>query len=501
MTARRDISINIIDQSVTLREVLERLNIGIQGVMFVTDADGKMVGLFTDGDARRALLGGAALGDPAARHMNRRFTAGATHLTHTENLKLLTDKVRHLPILDPDGRPTDMITWAEMWRLPVMEPSLGGNELKYVSDCIASGWISSQGHYVTQFEDAFRAFHDIEHALCVSNGTTALQLALAALGIGPGDEVIVPDLTFAASANAVIHCGAKPVLADVTRDTWTLDPADVERKITPRTRAIMPVHLYGHPCDMDPIVALAQKHGLRLVEDCAESLGAEYRGRKTGTIGDIGCFSFFANKVITTGEGGMVITRDPELHRRMSILRDHGMEKSRRYWHVVPGFNFRMTNLQAAIGLAQMERLENFLSRREQIVARYDSFLAHLPGITLPPRASWARNIHWLYSILIDPALAGVDRDTLAARLGSEGIESRPFFYPLHVQPPYLHPRPGDFPITDDISSRGLSLPTANDIRIEDVDRVCESLVRIVNCGAQFQAALEPSANQSQQTA
>ena len=478
MTQPRDISRNLISHRATLKDVLERLNKGIQGVVFVVDDEGIMRGLFTDGDVRRALLAGHGLGDPAEACMNRTFTAGTADAARQENLALLNERVRHLPILDYAGRPVDMISWAEMWRLPVMEPSLGGNELKYVSDCIVSGWISSQGQYVRRFEEAFAHFHDTPQALTVSNGTVALHLALVALGIGPGDEVIVPDLTFAASANVVIHCGAKPVLADVTRDTWTLDPEDFARKITPRTKAVMPVHLYGHPCDMDPIMEIARKHGLFVVEDNAEALGATCRGRLTGTIGDVGCFSFFANKVITTGEGGMVVARDPELMRKMTILRDHGMEKSRRYWHLVPGFNYRMTNLQAAIGLAQMERLEHFLSRREEIVAQYDRHLSKVPGIVLPPRSDWARNIHWLYSILIDPALAGLDRDTLAKKLAERGIETRGFFYPLHEQPPYLSDEA--FPVTSEISARGLSLPTANDIRIEDVDKVCLGIAEVV---------------------
>ncbi len=479
MKPPRDISQNLLRNSATLKDVLESLNRGIEGVVFITDESGAVVGLFTDGDARRALLAGA-LSDSVEAHMNRKFAAGSADVSRQENLQLLNEKVRHLPILDRERRPVDMITWAEMWRLPVMEPSLGGNELKYVSDCIVSGWISSQGHYVGKFEEAFCQFLAVENSLCVSNGTTALHLALAALGIGPGDEVIVPDLTFAASANVVIHLGATPVLADVTRDTWTLDPADFERKITPRTKAVMPVHLYGHPCDMDPIMELAQRHGLFVVEDAAEALGAEYRGRKVGTIGDVGCFSFFANKVITTGEGGMVTTNDAALMKKMAVLRDHGMEKGRRYWHVVPGYNYRMTNLQAAIGLAQMERLERFLTRRDEIVARYDSQLFEVDGITLPPRAEWAKNIHWLYSILVDPQRAGLDRDQLSARLAEHGVETRGFFYPLHIQPPYLDETPGIFPVTCELAARGLSLPTANDIRLEDVDRVCEAITQIV---------------------
>jgi perosamine synthetase len=480
LTAQKDISRNILPLGSTLRQVLERLNAGVQGVVLMVDEEGRLRGIFTDGDARRALLGGAALEAPAEMHMNRRYTVGDASGCRQENLKLLTEKIRHLPLLDGAGRPVELISWAELWRLPVMEPSLGGNELKYVSDCIASNWISSQGKYVTSFEEAFGSYVGCKHSLCVSSGTSALHLALAALEIGDGDEVIMPDLTFAATANTVIHRGGVPVLADVDPRTWTIDPAEFERRITSRTRAIMPVHLYGHPCDMDPILEIAAKHNLRVIEDCAESFGARYKGRQTGTMGDVGCFSFFANKVITTGEGGMVTTHDPELHAKMAILRDHGMSKEKRYWHLYPGFNYRMTNLQAAVGLAQMERIGVFLENRECVVKRYNARLGRLRGIILPPSEAWAYNIYWLYSIVIDEAEAGITRDELAAKLAERGIETRPFFYPVHVQPPYLKYAKGEFPVTDWLSARGLSLPTANDIRLEDVERVCEAIEEIV---------------------
>jgi len=454
---------------------MELLNAGVSGAVFIVDREGVMRGIFTDADVRRGLLAGAQLDDESAKWMNQKFTAGRASASHEENLRLLSKRIRHLPILDEAGRPVEFMSWAEIWKLPVTQPSLGGNELKYVSDCIATSWISSQGSYVTQFEQAFAKFHDVPKALTVSNGTTALHLALAGLGIGPGDEVIVPDLTFAASANVVIHCGAKPVLADVDPRTWTLDPADFARKITPRTKAVMPVHLYGHPCDMDPIMEIARQHKLFVVEDCAESLGAKYKGRLCGTFGDAGCFSFFANKVITTGEGGMVFTRDAALHQRMNVLRDHGMEKGRRYWHVYPGFNYRMTNIQAAIGLAQMERIDFFLTRHREIARHYAERLRGLPGIVLPPEEPWAENIYWLYSILVDEEKAGVSRDQLVRELASEGVETRNLFYPLHTMPPY--PQEGAFPHSVHISARGVSLPTSKDLEPEQIDRVCDAIV------------------------
>ena len=456
------------------------LNQGVYGVVLIVDDQQLMKGLYTDGDVRRALLNGADLGDAAELHMNQEFTFATDDMGHMERINRLSEKIRHLPILDQEGRPVDMISWAEYWRLPVMEPSLGGNELRYVSDCISSNWISSQGLYINRFEETFRAYHSIEHSLSTSSGTAALHLALLALGVGRGDEVVVPNLTFAATANAVLHCGATPVFVDVDRETWTLDPSALDGAINSTTRAIIPVHLYGHPCNMDPIMRIAQRYNIPIVEDCAEALGAEYKGRLVGTFGTIACFSFFANKVITTGEGGMVITRDGDLHEKMTILRDHGMSRKKRYWHLVPGFNFRLTNLQAAVGLAQMERINDFIDLRLKLAEMYDLRLADLEGVRLPPRAPWAKNIYWLYSIIIDDA-SDVTRDDLAQKLRDLGIETRPFFYPLHEQPPYKTNSKQSFPVSSWLSERGLSLPTASSVRSEDVDRVCRTIREVIS--------------------
>ncbi|MFZ0549044.1 MAG: aminotransferase class I/II-fold pyridoxal phosphate-dependent enzyme [Candidatus Promineifilaceae bacterium] len=476
----KDIRKNLIDLDASLEDVLSVLNQGVFGVVFVVDDQGVMQGLFTDGDVRRALLKGAALSEAAEKYMNRSFTAGKTILSRQENLRLLSETVRHLPILDDAGRPVDMVSWAEIWRLPVMEPSLGGNELKYVADCITSNWISSQGRYVREFERIFADYIGVSHALTTSNGTTAIHLALAALEIGPGDEVIVPDLTFAAPANVVIHCGATPVFVDVNEETWTIEVEEIEQAISENTKAIIPVHLYGHPSDLDPLMAIAAKYDLVVIEDCAEALGATYKGCRVGNIGRVGCYSFFANKIITTGEGGMVTTNDSELANKMAILRDHGMNKEKRYWHLYPGFNYRMTNLQAAIGLAQMERIDDFLSYRQEVVERYNQHLSEIPGIILPPAKNWATNIHWLYSIVVDDTLTGINRDELARGLAEAGIETRPFFYPLHQQPPYQPQDQDAFPVATRLSASGLSLPTANDIRVEDVDKVCAAIERII---------------------
>ena len=495
----KSIKDNILFYHDSIQDLLEALNQGIIGVILIVDEMGKMVGLFTDGDMRRALLAGARLSEPVERYMNRNFTAGKISNSRMDNLNLLSESIRHLPIVDDYGRPMDVISWAEMWRLPIMEPALGGNELKYVSDCITTNWISSQGEYVSLFEKTFASYLNCEHALCTSNGTTALHLAMAALGIGPGDEVLVPDLTFGASANAVIHTGATPVFVDITKDTWTIDPVEAEKRITERTKAIMPVHLYGHPCDMDPIMDLARQHNLFVVEDCAEALGARYKGHMVGTIGDVGCFSFFANKVITTGEGGMVSTSNTALLQKMKTLRDHGMEAGRRYWHVYPGFNYRLTNIQAAIGLAQMERIDAFMEARQERVKRYRHHLSDIPGIIQPPHANWAHNIYWLYSIVIDETQTGFTREVLMEALRQKGIETRPFFYPMHIQPAFAQSKEGSFPVSDWVGHRGVSLPTSTKASLEDVDTVCGAIRQFAVDTQLIQSYIVPGTDQTEQ--
>ena len=459
---------------------MQQLDQGIDGILLCVDDKGAMQGLLTDGDIRRALLQGAELSDSVESIMNREFISGRAENTREENLKLLDSTVRHVPVLDSKNHPVDMISWSELWRLPITTPSLAGNELKYVADCIETVWISSQGSYIEKFQDAFSSYHGSGKALCTSSGTTALHLALVSMGIGPGDEVIIPDITFGASANVVIHTGAQPVFVDIDPETHTMDVDSVRDAVTPRTKAIMPVHLYGHPCDMDPILEIARQNNLKVIEDCAEALGAEYKGQKVGLLGDVGCFSFFANKVITTGEGGMVLTNDQNLFERMSLYRDHGMSKERRYWHLVPGFNYRMTNLQAAVGLAQLERINHFLHQRDQVVKTYNNCLKKIAGLNIPKSAVWARNIFWLYSIVIDEKILGIQRDELANRLVEKGVETRPVFPPLHNQPAYAHTA-ASFPVSEYFGSNGLSLPTGNTLSIKDVKRVCEAISTVLH--------------------
>ncbi|MFC1961737.1 DegT/DnrJ/EryC1/StrS family aminotransferase [Chloroflexota bacterium] len=357
--------------------------------------------------------------------------------------------------------------------IPIAEPLLGVEELNNVVEAVKSGWISSKGKFVTEFEEVFARYCGVKYGIATSNGTTALHLALVVLGIGRGDEVIVPTLTFIATANAVTFTGAKPVFVDSHPKYWCMDPAKIEQMITPRTKAIIPVHLYGHPCDMDLINAIARAHKLSVIEDAAEAHGAEYKGKKIGSFSDIACFSFYGNKIITTGEGGMCLTDNEELAVKLQILRDHGQHPARRYWHDVIGFNYRMTNLQAAIGVAQIKKIDALIERKRQLAKWYAKALEDLrrdADLTLPSEMPWAKNVYWMYTILLSEKL-GLTRDEIAVKLEERGTETRPMFYPLHVMPPYQNN--SSFSIAEDLSQKGLSLPCGFNIGKAEVAEIC----------------------------
>lgn len=362
-------------------------------------------------------------------------------------------------------------------RIAVAHPVLAGNEAAYVQECLETTWISSAGRFIGAFESAFADFCEVPHAVATNNGTTALHLALVALGVGPGDEVVVPSFTYVATANAVRYCGAEPVLADCDPRTLGLDASSVERVLTPRTKALIPVHLYGHPADMDPLAEIASEHGLVIVEDAAEAHGARYRGRRAGGLGDCSTFSFFGNKIITTGEGGMVTASDPEVEARLRLYRGQGMDPQRRYWFPVVGYNYRMTNVAAAIGLAQLERVDVLLAARRAVASWYDQYLDGLQDlVTLPVEEPWAHHVYWIYNVLL---ARGIDRDEVMRRLDADGIETRPTFYPMHVLPPYAAD-PALYPVADDVARRGVNLPTHGLLSEEDVAYVAERLAHHV---------------------
>lgn len=358
--------------------------------------------------------------------------------------------------------------------IPVAEPDLNGNELAYVKDCVKSGWISSAGGYIKKFEDKFAEYCQVKYATSTSNGTTALHLALSALGIKEGDEVIMPNLTFIATANTVRYCGATPVFIDIDEKTWNIDPSKIEEKITDKTKAIIPVHLYGNPCDMDAIIRIAKKHNLLIIEDCAEATGAEYKDKKVGSFGDIACFSFYGNKIITTGEGGMCVTNSKELIDKMNLFKNHGMNPKKRYWHDVIGFNYRMTNIQAAIGLAQLERIEEFIKIRRQNASFYNSLLRNIKGIQIPIEKEGTKNVYWMYCIVLEENANFSNRDELMNELEKQGIDSRPFFYTMSKMPPYMSNE--TIPVSEKVSSKGINLPSSTRLTQEEIAKIAKAI-------------------------
>jgi perosamine synthetase len=369
-------------------------------------------------------------------------------------------------------------------KIPVAEPYISEKEEKLVLDCIKSGWISSRGNFVKEFEEKFSSYIGTKYGIAVSSGTAALHLAITALDIKQGDEVILPAFTSISSANAIRYTGAKPVLVDSETHTWNIDPNKIEEKITNRTKTIMVVHIYGHPADMDPIIRIAKKYNLYIIEDAAEAHGAEYKGRKVGGIGDIGCFSFYANKIITTGEGGMVLTNDDQIAEKIDRLRDQGFNLKLRKWliHDFIGYNYRLTNLQAAVGLAQLERIEEFVRRHRENAYYYNHLLKEILAITLPPEAPWAKNVYWMYTILVNEEVLGITRDELMKKLEGYGIDTRAAFLPIHLQSPYKdiykHEK---YPIAELLGRRGINLPSGNTTTKEDVEYVVSAIKEILS--------------------
>lgn len=368
-----------------------------------------------------------------------------------------------------------------MMNIPVNQPLLSEQAKKNVMQAIETGWISSAGAFVDEFERKFAAYIGRKHGIAVSNGTTALHAALLALGVGPGDEVLVPAFTMIASIFAIMYTGAKPVFVDCDRETFTMRVEDLEGKITARTKAIMPVPIYGHSCEMDEILSLAAQHNLRVIEDAAEAHGGEYKGRKCGSMGDVACFSFYANKIITTGEGGMILTDDDALAHRVRKFKDLYHSDAKRFIHEDLGYNYRMTNLQAAIGAAEIEHIDEYIARKQHMAETYARLLADVPGLRLPITRSYVKNVYWMYAVLVDEKVFGMSKDALRAALKERGVDTRDFFYAPTDQPAIMNrfPDVGRFPNTEYIAANGFYLPSGLALTDEQMCYVCDQ-VRIV---------------------
>ena len=466
----------LINSSSSIKNALQAIDENGLSVCFIIDeVNKKMLGIVTDGDIRRAILRNVDLNSTILDISNKKFIFARISDTTEKINSLLNEKVKVLPLLDDNGIPIDYATISRIRYLPIYEPCLQGNELSYLNECIKTGWISSQGRFVKEFEKKIVEYFDIPFALSTSSGTTALHLALKVLDIKEGDEVIVPDLTFAASINSIIYTGAKPILVDVNENSFNIAPSLIENKISAKTKAIMPVHLYGNPCEMDEISFIARKYNLKIIEDAAESFGSEYKGIKTGTIGDIGCFSFFGNKTITTGEGGMIVFKNKELYNKAKILRDHGMIPEKKYWHELIGYNYRMTNMQAAVGVAQLEKVNEIVEKKIKIGKLYQNFLRNIPGVRLVEENSYSVNTYWLFTVILAKEM-GWNKNKIQQKLLNNGIESRNLFYPLHIMPPYKKYLSDKdiFPVSEYLSENGLSLPSSLFINENDVKEIAK---------------------------
>ena len=356
-------------------------------------------------------------------------------------------------------------------KYPVYQPYLGGNEKKYVIDCLETNWISSLGKYVDLFQNSFSEYTDIPYSSGVCNGTVALHLALEALGIGPGDEVVVPTLTYIAAVNCITYTGATPVFVDSSEDTWQMDPEDIRQKITSNTKAILCVHVYGHPCEMDTIMSIAKEHTLFVVEDCAEALGSRYQNKHVGNFGDVATFSFYGNKTITTGEGGMICTHSQKLFDKIIRLRGQGLAKNREYWHDMVGYNYRMTNICAAIGFGQMENIDSILIKKRQIANLYKDQL-YETEFEFHKENKDVYHSYWMNTILIPEDMS---RTKLRDFLGKNGIETRPMFYPIHTMPIYANDQE-KHSVAEDISKRGLNLPSYSNLGLNDIKFISNCL-------------------------
>ncbi len=359
--------------------------------------------------------------------------------------------------------------------IPLCVPEIIGNEWKYIKECLDTNWVSSAGAYVEKFEKEFANYVKSAGAVVTMNGTAALELALRTLNIGPGDEIIVPSLTFISPVNTIKYVGAEPVFVDVCRDTYVMDESKIEGLITSKTKAILPVHIYGHPVNMDYIMDIAIKYNLFVIEDATESLGSSYKGKYAGTLGHIGCFSFNGNKLITTGAGGMLVSNDEEVLKRAKFLSTQTkiVTENGGFYHPEIGHNFRMPNILAAMGCAQLEKVEEYVRVKRAHAALYNNLLREVKGITLNTEKGYVNNVYWLYSVVVEEEY-GISRDELISEMRKNNIEARPFFLPIHKMPPYENCKHGDMSITEELAQRGINLPSSVGLTESEIIKVCE---------------------------
>jgi perosamine synthetase len=470
----RDLTLEI---PVTLRSVMTLLSKSGEGIVFLTENQ-VLVASLTDGDARRAILRGVSLESQAIDVANRNVKTLTLLSSAVEIHQAFSPGITHIPILNQSGQIEKILRPGEKTIIPLCEPNLGKLESSLVNQAIDTNWVSSSGSFVGEFEASFSSYVQSEFAVSVCNGTMGLALALKLLEIGPGDEVLIPDLTFGATANAVIQVGATPVFVDVLSSNFSIDVIAAEAKVTDKTKAIIPVHLYGNAAPMEEILTFAQKFSLKVVEDAAEAIGTRIDGQHVGTFGDIGVFSFFANKTITTGEGGMIVLNDKELFTKARMMRSHGFTPENRYWHQMWGTNMRLTNLQAALGVAQMRRIDELVEAKSFIADCYMNSLSSIKGknLILPSALPNVNHSHWLFTIqLIDDDQV----DELQNYLQVNHIESRRFFHPLHNQPAFREYSAKNltFPVADQLYRSGLCLPSSTSLNHDEIKLIAHKIV------------------------
>jgi len=469
-----------VELPIDFKEALKTIEINGLGIIFFIDSSKKLIGSFSDGDSRRVILKETPL--PKTIEKNSDFYNKKPHYLPfncqiSEIWTLFHQNIKCVPLVDNEMNVVDFSTPSRVRKFPILQPNIGDDEINNLLECANTGWISSKGRFIKEFEVGFSGYLNGGHAVAVSSGTAALQLGMLALGIGANDEVIVPNFTFGASINAIIHVGAIPVLVDVDPETWTLSLRAIEEAINENTKAIMPVYLYGQAAHIDEINKIAKNNNLHIVEDCAEALGGTYKERLIGRDGDATCFSFFANKLITTGEGGMVVFKGKKIADKAKIMRDHGMSPQKKYWHEFAGVNFRMTNMQAAIGVAQLKKINNFLLKRKNVFKRYDKNFKSNSQLLLLPKNSWSENSYWLYTLVVRE-FTEKKRDKLLKALSDRGIDARPGFYPLHKMPPYeKYSNGSDYPISSFLGTSSINLPSSPSLTSDEIDHIAQTVI------------------------
>jgi len=465
-----------------LDNILKKIDKNLKGLVFIVDEKNKLLGSISDGDIRRGLIKRSInqIVRTNSKFVNTKpfslnfKTDIKTILYHLQN-KNNNNKYRCIPLVDDKKIIKDISTIENLRKYPIANLDLGDEEFSKAFDAIKSGWISSKGSYVDQFEKGFSKYLGGGYSVTTSSGSTALELALKTFKIGRGDEVILPNFSFAASINSIINVGATPVVVDIEEDTWTIDIKKIKKKISKKTKAIMPVHIYGQPCRLDEIIKIAKLKKIYVIEDAAEVLGGTYKGKKVGLSGDCACFSFYANKIITTGEGGMAVFKKKKNSEIASLIKNHGMSSKNFYYHTISGSNYRMTNPQAAIGLAQLGRINEFYKSRKKIFDYYNKKLKKFKFIKFLPKNRWSKNSLWLYTIVISN-FEKKNRDILIKNLLEKGIETRPGFVSFNQMEIYKKYCRGSYPVSKFISDNSLSLPTTS-ISYKDQDFIISQLL------------------------